>query len=98
MNAEQASKNAIRKPTRQKIGEGCQFQGKRAERCTLDFRRGSGDSMHTRGRSEQHGKPFAWSRRKDQPESGDGQAGRDRVTERLVVPWKPGNSGGGKEP
>lgn len=24
--------------------------------------------------------------------------GANRVTERLVVPWKPGNAGGGKEP
>ena len=34
----------------------------------------------------------------DQPEAGDGRAGRFRVAERLVVPTKPGNSGGEKEP
>ena len=34
----------------------------------------------------------------DQPAAREGQAGRDRVAERLVVPVKPGNGGGGKGP
>ena len=34
----------------------------------------------------------------DQPDAGDGQAGRPGVAERLVVPPKPGNAGGGKGP
>jgi len=34
----------------------------------------------------------------DQPDSGDGQAGRPGVAERPVVPMKPGNAGGGKGP
>ena len=34
----------------------------------------------------------------DQPDSGDGQAGRPGVAERFVVPLKPGNAGGGKGP
>ena len=34
----------------------------------------------------------------DQPDAGDGQAGRSGVAERLVVPLKPGNAGGGKGP
>ena len=34
----------------------------------------------------------------DQPDAGDGQAGRAGVTERFVVPLKPGNAGGGKGP
>ena len=34
----------------------------------------------------------------DQPDAGDGQAGRLGVAERLVVPMKPGNAGGGKGP
>ena len=33
-----------------------------------------------------------------QPDAGDGQAGRLGVAERLVVPPKPGNAGGGKGP
>ena len=34
----------------------------------------------------------------DQPDAREGQAGRCRVAERLVVPGKPGNAGGGKGP
>ena len=34
----------------------------------------------------------------DQPEAREGQAGRLGVAERFVVPWKPGNAGGGKGP
>src|SRR5450631_4562539 len=34
----------------------------------------------------------------DQPEAREGWAGRLGVTERLVVPMKPGNAGGGKGP
>jgi RNA-directed DNA polymerase len=33
-----------------------------------------------------------------QPATGDGVAGRSGVAERFVVPGKPGNAGGGKEP
>jgi hypothetical protein len=33
-----------------------------------------------------------------QPETREGQAGSWWVTERLVVPLKPGNAGGGKGP
>lgn len=35
--------------------------GEESEVCTLRFRRGIGDSMHTRGKPMQHGKPRAWS-------------------------------------
>ena len=43
------------------------------------------------------GDPKAWSR-DDQPDAREGQAGRRGVTERFVVPVKPGNAGGGKGP
>lgn len=33
-----------------------------------------------------------------QPDTREGQAGRHRVAERLVVLMKPGNAGGGKGP
>jgi hypothetical protein len=36
--------------------------------------------------------------RDDQPDAREGQAGRTGVAERLVVPMKPGNAGGGKGP
>ncbi len=34
----------------------------------------------------------------DKPDAREGQAGRHGVAERLVVPMKPGNAGGGKGP
>ena len=46
----------------------------------------------------QHGRPYHAAGRASQPDAREGQAGRDRVSERLVVPLKPGNAGGGKEP
>ena len=36
--------------------------------------------------------------RDDQPDAREGQAGRGGVAERLVVPLRPGNAGGGKGP
>src|SRR5271167_2541759 len=51
----------------------------------------------TQGRRTQHGKPQCVIR-DDQPEAGEGQAGRAGVAGRLVVPLKPGNAGGGKGP
>jgi hypothetical protein len=35
---------------------------------------------------------------RSQPDAREGQAGLHRVADRLVVPGKPGNSGGGKGP
>ena len=46
----------------------------------------------------QQGKPHGVVGREDQPDAGDGQAGRNGVAERFVVPGKPGNAGGGKGP
>ena len=51
----------------------------------------------TQGKRTQHGKPHGVVR-DDQPDAREGQAGRRGVAERLVVPMKPGNSGGGKGP
>src|SRR5438445_2652655 len=51
----------------------------------------------TQGKRRQHGKPQGVVR-DDQPDAGDGQAGRHGVTERFVIPLKPGNAGGGKGP
>ena len=36
--------------------------------------------------------------RDDQPDAREGQVGRAGVAERLAVPLKPGNAGGGKGP
>lgn len=43
----------------------------------------------------QHGKPHGVVEREDQPEAGDGQAGRNGVTERFVLLTKLGNASGG---
>ena len=51
----------------------------------------------TQGKRRQHGKPQGVIR-DDQPDAGDGQAGRSGVAERLAVLMKPGNAGGGKGP
>src|SRR4030095_8432326 len=51
----------------------------------------------TQGKRTQHGKPRGVVS-DDQPDAREGQAGRPGVTERFVVPWKPGNAGGGKGP
>src|SRR5215831_15599763 len=51
----------------------------------------------TQGKRTQHGKPHCVIR-DDQPDAREGQAGRSGVAERLAVPLKPGNAGGGKGP
>src|ERR1700686_1684705 len=51
----------------------------------------------TQGKRTQHGKPQGVGS-DDQPDAREGQAGRPGVTERFVVPLKPGNAGGGKGP
>jgi hypothetical protein len=51
-----------------------------------------------RGGPSQHGKPPTTAARGRPPDSREGQAGSRGVAERLVVPSRPGNSGGGKGP
>ena len=51
----------------------------------------------TQGKRTQHGKPQDVVR-DGQPDAREGQAGRAGVAERLVVPGKLGNAGGGKGP
>ena len=60
--------------------------------------RGNGNGMSTHGRYLQHGKPRAVEARDLQPDAREGQAGPNGVADRLVVPRKPGDSGGGKGP
>jgi hypothetical protein len=54
--------------------------------------------MHIRRRPLQHGKPHCVIGHDDQPDTREGQAGRDGVAERFVVPLKSGNADGGKGP
>src|SRR6202030_2462849 len=51
----------------------------------------------TQGKRTKHGKPLGVVS-DDQPDAREGQAGRPGVAERVVVPLKPGNAGGGKGP
>ena len=60
--------------------------------------RGNDDGMSVHGDPTQHGKPQAVRARDPQPDAREGQAGPPGVAVRLVVPRKPGNSGGGKGP
>src|SRR3954465_2469601 len=54
--------------------------------------------MPAHGDPTQRGKPQAVGGRDSQPDAREGQAGPPGVADRLVVPSKPGNAGGGKEP
>src|SRR5271156_4366638 len=54
-------------------------------------------AARTQGKRTQHGKPQS-AVRDDQPDAREGESGRFGVAERLVVPLKPGNAGGGKGP
>ena len=101
VNAEQASKRPMRRPTRRLVGEGCQrpetppkivanehkpvaSAGVVAAACVQEERR-SNTGSPVGGAHASTGNPR-------------GPAWADRVAERLVVPGKPGNAGGGKEP
>ena len=96
MNAEQASKKAMREPTHLNYGEGRCCWGRRATHAP------SGPAgvmatacMQRRFDATREAPAVAGER---QPEAREGQAGPHGVAERPVVPGKPGNSGGGKGP
>jgi hypothetical protein len=59
--------------------------------------RGIGDGMQAKGTMRNTGSPSG-DRRMDQLADRERKAGLTGMTERLVVPTKPGNSGGGKGP
>jgi hypothetical protein len=59
--------------------------------------RGNGDGTQAEEKHETREAP-AVAGRDRQPDAREGQAGPRGVTERLVVPPKPGNAGGGKGP
>jgi hypothetical protein len=60
--------------------------------------RGNGNGLSTHGRPLQHGKPLPAETRDLQPDAREGQAGPEGVADRLGVPRKPVNAGGGKGP
>jgi hypothetical protein len=96
VNAEQASKMSMCRPTRRPFRGRLTRLGEMSEespsRCT-----GVVAAACRQGKRTQHGKPQCVIR-DDQPDAREGQAGRTGVAERLVVPMKPGNAGGGKGP
>ena len=59
--------------------------------------RGSGDGMQVKGIRRNTGSPSG-DCSADQLAARERRAGPTGMAERLVVPMKPGNSGGGKEP
>ena len=97
VNAEQASKRTMRRPTRLTLSGKADTTGWMSEAVTASRCAGVVATACTQGKRTQHGKPQGVIR-DDQPDAGDGQAGRPGVTERFVVPLKPGNAGGGKGP
>ena len=96
MNAEQSSKRTLHRPTRPPFRGRLIWLGERAKqqpsRCA-----GVVVTACTQGKRTQHGKPCGVVS-DDQPDAREGQAGRCGVAERLVVPKKSGNAGGGKGP
>jgi hypothetical protein len=54
--------------------------------------------MTTNGKLMQHGKPLRWERVTPKRDAREGQARLIGVADRPVVPSKPVNAGGGKEP
>jgi hypothetical protein len=96
VNAEQTSKRTMCRPTRQWNRGRLIRLGEMSEEYTQLLHRGSGGSMYTRKARATRETPMR--DQEDQPDAREGQAGRAGVAERLVVPLKPGNAGGGKGP
>jgi hypothetical protein len=95
VNAVQAPKRVMQEPTRRESREG----RRRWEMSEQSHRscRGIGDGMQTKGTRRNTGSPSG-DRSQGQPATRKRQAGPSGVTERPVVPRKPGNAGGGKGP
>ena len=95
VNAEQASKRTMCRPTRQRYRGRLLRLGEMSDDDAQPLHRGSGGSTHTRKARATREAPSVV--RDDQPDAREGQAGRSGVAERFVVPRKPGNAGGGKD-
>jgi len=96
VNAEQASKRLTQEPARRVIGMAAADGTVRANEFQQTCR-GNGDGKHAKLTSSNTGSPSG-DRSLDQLATRESQAGPYGVTERLVLPVKPGNSGGGKGP
>ena len=104
VNAEQAPKAVMWEPTRHTSGEGRRRWAPEEVRHPPHERHGPAVPpgywrQHARrGDPRQHGKPQVARGSGPQPDAREGQAGRPGVADGLVVPAKPGNAGGGKQP
>ena len=96
VNAEQASKRTMCRPTRQPFRGRLTWRGEMSEEYAPPLHRGSGGGMSTRKAHATREAPMR--DQDDQPDAREGQAGRTGVAEGLAVPLKPGNAGGGKGP
>jgi hypothetical protein len=98
VNAEQASKIVMWEPTRHEFGEGrcCGMLGERST-LTHDPTGVMATACLQTEIGRNTGNPNG-GRSTAQLDAREGQAGPCGVADRLVVPSKPGNAGGGKEP
>src|SRR6516225_12437504 len=96
VNAKQASKRSMCRPTRPPYRGRLLRPGETSEDYAQPLHRGTGGSMHTRKAHATREAPYVI--RDDQPDAREGQAGRMGVAERPVVPLQPGNAGGGNGP
>ena len=96
MNAVQASKKLMQELTRRDSRESRRQWVSTSEQARWSCR-GIGDGMQTQGNRRNTGNPSG-DRNLDQPATRESQAGPCGVAERLGVPRKPGNAGGGKGP
>ncbi len=95
VNTEAAPKDTMRRPTLPGVGGRLAQIGREWTTKPICFAGVVGDSMPARSNG-QHGKPVRVGSRLAPTTTMGGWLGR--VAEGLVVPVKPGNSGGGKGP
>ena len=100
VNAEQAPKRSMCRPTRLQLRGRLIRLGEMSEDHAQSLHRGTGGSTYTRKAHATREDPERGQVRDDRINRtpARGEAGRYRVAERVVVPLKPGNSGGGKGP
>src|SRR5271170_1856170 len=94
VNAEQASKRTMCRPTRRPFRGRLIRLGAMSEDYAHPLHRGSGGSMYTRKAHATREAPMR--DQDDQPDAREGQAGRTGVAERPAVPLKLGNTGEGR--
>jgi hypothetical protein len=80
------------------ICRGRPLPGDRLSDNTSWFHRGISGGMSAHGNRPEHGRPHTVAARDRQPAAREGEAGPSGESERPIVAWKPGNSGGAKGP